>query len=177
MSGPGARAWLFALADRAAVQVWLRAQPDPIALEVSYSPGQDLLVRYLVSLLAETQHDPPQNVPTWDRLAWVAPFCRRVDDHVEASRATDRHAMAPSDLAGLIDQAAEAARLWRIFVFPDTRPGDVEYRDAFQLVAPLIERRPNEVARALRARRDLAQSLLDVVLAGAPGDEAAPRVG
>jgi hypothetical protein len=53
VSGPGARAWLFALADRTAVKAWLAAQHDPIDLAACFSPGQDLLSRYLVSLLPD----------------------------------------------------------------------------------------------------------------------------
>ncbi|KPV54340.1 hypothetical protein SE17_04390 [Kouleothrix aurantiaca] len=160
VSGPGARAWLFALADRTAVKAWLAAQPDPIDLAVCFSPGQDLLMRYLVSLVPQTQKDPPHGVPAWDDLAWVAPFLRRIDAIVEYARASGRHLAARAEIIALVDQAAETARLWRIFVYPDTRPGDVVYRTLFHHVAGMIEMRPQEVAAELRAYHDRAQALL-----------------
>ena len=160
VSGPGARAWLFALADRTAVKAWLAAQPDLIDLTVCFSPGQDLLTRYLVSLVPRTQKDPPHGMPAWDDLAWVAPFLRRVDAIVEYARASERQMAARAEIIALVDQAAETARLWRIFVSPDTRPGDVIYRSLFHLVAGMVETRPREVAVELRAYRDQAQALL-----------------
>ena len=125
VSGPGARAWLFALADRTAVKAWLAAQPDPIDLAVCFSPRQDLLTRYLVSLVPQTQKDAPHSVPTWDDLAWVAPFLARVDAIVAYAGASERQMVARAEIIALVDQAAETARLWRIFVSPNTRPGDV----------------------------------------------------
>ena len=174
ISGPGARAWLFALADRAAVKAWLAAQPDPIDLAVCFSPGQDLLARYLVSLVQQAQKNPPDGVPAWDDLAWVAPFLRRVDAIVEYARASERPMLARDGLVALVDQAAETARLWRIFVSPDTRPGDVVYRSLFHHVAGMIETRPQEVAAELRAYRDRAQALLDQIAPLADGLLATP---
>ena len=174
VSGPGARAWLFALADRTAVKAWLAAQPNLIDLTVCFSPRQDLLTRYLVSLVPRTQKDLPHDMPAWDDLAWVAPFLRRVDAIVEYARASERPMLARDGLVALVDQAAETARLWRIFVSPDTRPGDVVYRSLFHHVAGMIETRPQEVAAELRAYRDRAQALLDQIAPLADGLLATP---